>query len=91
MALHQNAESIKLVGINGQICLGKEYAGKQIQISKLHDGTLLIKPGTFVPDNEKWIHTKENSERIDKAIKWAESTTRHDNFDEIQAKIESDE
>ena len=51
---------VKYVGLNGQISLGKEYAGKQIQIAKLPDGTLIIKPGKFIPDSERWLYTKNN-------------------------------
>jgi uncharacterized membrane protein len=77
------AQIIKQVGMNGQVCLGKEYAGKQIQISKMNDGTLLIKPGQFIPDNERWLHTEARIKSLDKAIEWAENNPRRDNFDEI--------
>jgi hypothetical protein len=81
---------IKQVGMNGQISLGKEYAGKQIQISKLEDGTLIIKPGRFIPNSEQWLYTESNMKRLDKAIKWAENSARKDNFSEIINKIEND-
>lgn len=81
---------IKQVGVNEQVSLGKEYAGKQIQISKLEDGTLIIKPGRFIPDNEKWLHDEKNMEQLDKAINWAENTARRDNFEEIIDAIEND-
>lgn len=90
MLHHSISESIKQVGLNGQVSLGKEFAGKQIQISKFSDGSLLIKPGQFIPDNERWIHLEANQNRIDKAIKWAENTPRRDNFDEIDAQISKD-
>ncbi|KKB96847.1 hypothetical protein SZ25_00053 [Candidatus Arcanobacter lacustris] len=83
--------SIKQVGVNGQISLGKEYAGKQVQISKLDDGTIVIKPGKFIPDNERWIHAIENKRKIDDAIEWAEKNIRSNNFDEIAKKIEKND
>jgi hypothetical protein len=88
--LQKHFEVIKHVGANGQVSLGKEFAGKQIQISKLPDGTLIIKPGRFVPDNEKWLYTKNNIEVLDKAIKWAETHKRQENFEEIKSSIEND-
>lgn len=90
MSSHVDIPVVKQVGMNGQVSLGKEYAGKQIQISKLEDGTLIIKPGRFVPDNEKWLYSENNMKQLDKAIKWAESTTRRDNFEEIVSTIEND-
>ncbi len=83
--------SIKQVGVNGQISLGKEYAGKQVQISKLDDGTIVIKPGKFIPDNERWIHAIENKRKIDDAIEWAEKNIRSNIFDEIAKKIEKND
>jgi hypothetical protein len=90
MFKHHDMTIIKQVGHNGQISLGKEYAGKQIQISKLEDGTLIVKPGQFIPDSERWLYTARNEEKLDKAIKWAESTARRDNFDDIANSIEND-
>ncbi len=88
MLIDRNPHVIKHVALNGQVCLGKEYAGKQIQISKMKDGTLLIKPGQFIPDNEHWLHTAAHLKKLDKAIQWAETHTRRDNFDEIAEAIE---
>ncbi len=88
--LQNHFEIIRQVGINGQVSIGKEYAGKQIQISKLDDGTLIIKPGKFIPDNEMWLHTKDNIETLEKAIKWVETNKRRDNFDEIASSIENE-
>jgi hypothetical protein len=84
------SQIIKQVGANGQISLGKEYAGKQIQISKMEDGSLFIQSGLFIPDNERWLHTKENMETLNKAIQWAENNQRRDNFDEIAKRVEND-
>lgn len=88
MLQQSNTEMIKQVGVNGQICLGKEYAGKQIQISKLDDGSLIIKTGKFIPDNEKWLHEGNNLERLERAIKSAESRERVNNFEELLVKFE---
>ncbi|AVP87962.1 hypothetical protein phytr_10340 [Candidatus Phycorickettsia trachydisci] len=82
---------IKHVGKNGQVSLGKEYAEKQIQISRLSDGTLIIKPGKFIPDNELWLYTQNNIEKLDQAIKWAESASRKEtNLTELINKLAKD-
>lgn len=88
--LHANESIIKQVGVNGQVSLGKEYAGRQIQISRLDDGTLIIKTGMFIPDNEQWLHTEENAKKLEKAIKWTENNCRRDNFQEIIDAVEND-
>lgn len=84
----QNNIILKHVGAKGQICIGKEYAGKQIQISKLDDGTLLIKPGQFIPDNERWLLKDDNLHRLEQSVKWAKNHKRENNFEEIMVKLE---
>ena len=88
MRLDGSRQTIKQVGLNGQVCLGKEYAGKQIQISKMNDGSLLIQAGQFVPDTERWLHSKAMDRKITQALAWAESHPRRNNFEEVAAKIE---
>lgn len=85
--LQHNTDVIKQVGANGQISLGKEYAGKQILISKLDDNSLIIKTGKFIPDNEKWLYEGDNLERLKEAIKWATTHERRENFEEIKKLI----
>lgn len=68
MIAQDNLCIIKHVASNGQISLGKEYAGKQVQISKLEGGDLLIQLGRFIPDNELWLYKGRNSQAIDEAI-----------------------
>jgi hypothetical protein len=44
---------IKIIGNNGQISLGKEFAGKMVSIERLDNGNWLIKAGEFVPDSQQ--------------------------------------
>ena len=91
MYTQTNFPVVKQIGVNGQVSLGKEYAGKQIQISKLEDGTLIIKPGSFIPDSERWLYmSAERMKQINNAIEWAENSERRNNFDEIARVIEND-
>ena len=87
--LPQNqTEIIKRVGAKGQISLGKEYAGSQVQIIKQDDDTLLIKKGKFIPDNERWLYEGDNLERLREAVKEAKSREPQNNFEEIMTKLE---
>lgn len=67
--------TIKTVGRSGQISLGKEYAGQTVMIEELSRGTWIIKSGTFIPDNERWMHESSDKADIDEAITWAESNS----------------
>jgi len=83
----QQELNIKIVSANGQISIGKEYAGSQVQIIKQDDDTLLIKKGKFIPNNERWLYERDNLERLKEAINWATSHERRDNFEEIKKLI----
>jgi len=80
---------VRTVAKNVQVSLGKEFAGKQIQIFKQDENTLLIKTVLVIPKSEMWLHNDGNPTKIDSGIKWAESTLRQDNFEEIMNKAES--
>lgn len=84
-----NIPIIKHVGANGQISLGKKYAGKQVSVVEQEDGTIVLKPGKFIPDSESWLYANNGEARIDKAAQWHESTTRKDSYDEIIEKLDN--
>ena len=79
---------VKMVGANGQISLGKEFAGKMVLIDQVDDGTWIIKSGEFVPDSEKWLYQGANLPKLEKALEWAEKNKPVDNFENLVKKIE---
>jgi hypothetical protein len=81
---------VKVIGINGQVSLGKEFAGKMVVVEQVEKGTWIIKCGEFIPDSEKWLHQSGNIEKIDKALDWAAKNHPLDNFNEIISGIEND-
>lgn len=80
---------IKSVGSNGQISLGKRYAGRQFSLIECPDGNVILKPGKFIPDSEALLYKGDGEARIDKALKWVETSSRKDNYDEIVERIEN--
>ena len=48
--------TVKVVGANGQISLGKQFAGRQVLIEEQEAGVWLIRTATVIPDNERWLH-----------------------------------
>ena len=89
LAEHNTIPIIKHVGANGQISLGKRFAGKQVSLVELEDGSIVLKPGKFIPDNEMWLYANNGEQRIDKALEWYENSQRQDNFIEIEKKIKN--
>ena len=83
-------QQVKVVGNNGQLSLGKEFAGQMVLIDQLDTGTWIIKKGEFIADSEKWLYQANNLAKLDKALHWAESNKPSENFAEIAKKIKND-
>lgn len=48
-----------MVSANGQINIGKSWAGRQILIEEVGDNEIRILSGVFMPDSQGAFHTKE--------------------------------
>lgn len=83
-------QQVKMIGTNGQLSLGKEFAGKMVLVDQIDNGTWIIKSGEFVPDSEKWLHKNDSSNKIDEAVDWASKNKPSENFDEAIQRIEND-
>lgn len=64
--------SVKVVGANGQISLGKEFAGRQVLVEEREPGVWLIRTALVVPENELWLHEPKAGEDLRRAIQWAQ-------------------
>jgi hypothetical protein len=81
-------QQVKVIGANGQVSLGKEFAGKMILIDQIDNGTWIIKAGEFIPDSEKWLYQSGSSlGKLDKAIEWAHKHEPKNNFDDLAKKL----
>ncbi len=78
---------IKTIGANGQISLGKEYAGKSVLVDEIEPGVWVVKIGQFIPDSERWLHEPDAKAKLDEAIAWAEQTSPSDNLAQIEATV----
>lgn len=72
------ATSVKIVGTNGQISLGKQFAGRQVLIEEQATGVWLVRTATVVPDNERWLHEPAAAADLSNALKWAGTNRPND-------------
>lgn len=73
MPITASSPVVKLVGANGQISLGKQYAGRQVLVEEQEAGVWLVRTATVIPDNERWLHTPQAAASLDEALDWARS------------------
>jgi hypothetical protein len=82
------AASVKIIGSNGQISLGKQFAGRQVLVEEREPGVWLIRTATVVPDNERWLHQPKAARDLAAAMAWAVANPPSDaNVDDILAKL----
>lgn len=55
---------------NGQICLGRKYAGHTFQVQFISEGEILLKRGKFIPDDHDAFYTPEAIEQLKEFDKW---------------------
>jgi len=68
------ASEIKVVGRSGQISLGKRYVGKTLELQRLEDGSVLLRPVAMVPESQLWTLDEPHRSRIAQGLAWAAET-----------------
>lgn len=63
--------AVKVIGANGQISLGKQFAGRQVLVEEREAGVWLIRTATVIPDNERWLHEPQAAADLARAVEWA--------------------
>jgi len=82
------AKKIVIVPENGQISIGKAFAGKAIQIETVEAG-LLITTGTFIPDHQQIFYTPKANERLNAFDRHVTQSEPEKSADEILELIDS--
>ncbi len=78
MATTAPSPSVKIIGVNGQISLGKQFAGRQVLVEEQEPGVWLIRTATVIPDNERWLHQPEAAADLQNALDWAQANPATD-------------
>jgi hypothetical protein len=64
--------SVKVIGANGQISLGKQFAGRQVLVEEREPGVWLVRTASVVPDNERWLHRPQARDDLERAVDWVQ-------------------
>ena len=88
MVAEATQSSVKVIGANGQISLGKQYAGRQVLVEEQESGVWLVRTATVIPDNERWLHQPKEAADLQNALSWAQANPPTDsNVDDILEKL----
>ena len=70
--LEQNI-AVKVIGLNGQISLGKQFAGQQVLVEQQEEGVWLIRTAEVIPHNELWLHQPKANQDLMNAMNWTKN------------------
>lgn len=68
--MSSKATKLVTVSSNGQISIGKAWAGRQIRVEEVSENEIHISAGTFVPDSQKEFFTKKANQSLDEFNQW---------------------
>jgi hypothetical protein len=71
MAMTTYTPTVKIVGTNGQISLGKQFACRQVLVEEREPGVWIVRTATVIPDNELWLHEPQASADLQAAMAWS--------------------
>lgn len=92
MASIATQPSVKVIGANGQISLGKHYAGRQVLVEEQEPGVWLIRTANVIPDNESWMHQPKAAADLENALSWAQANKpAESNLDTILENLSGEE
>ena len=84
-------QSVKIIGANGQISLGKQFAGRQVLVEEQAPGVWLVRTASVIPDNERWINEPQAASQLNTALDWALANTPVDtNVDQLLGELDGD-
>lgn len=83
--------SVKVIGANGQISLGKEFAGRQVLVEEREPGVWMVRTALVIPENELWLHQPQVKADLHKALEYAVSNppAETDDLDALARKMEN--
>jgi len=88
MAALASHSSVKVVGANGQISLGKQFAGRQVLVEEHEPGVWMVRTATVMPDNERWLNEPQAAVDLQSALAWATATPASDsNTDALMKRL----
>jgi hypothetical protein len=80
---------VKVIGSNGQISLGKQFAGRQVLVEEREPGVWLVRTATVIPDNERWLHEPAAATSLARAFEWDRThRSNGDNAEELLERFE---
>jgi hypothetical protein len=70
----RQTKKVLTVPPNGQISIGKQWAGREVLVEVVDDNQIVITSGTFIPADQATFFTKDAQSQLEQFNKWSEKT-----------------
>ncbi|MHB1657491.1 MAG: hypothetical protein ACYCSZ_14130 [Burkholderiales bacterium] len=92
MNTNEIKSSVKVVGLNGKISLGKEFAGKQVLVEEREPGVWMVRMALVIPEIELWLHHPQIQQGLQRALAYAQAHSPQEtgNIDALFGNIENE-
>ncbi|NQW44040.1 MAG: hypothetical protein HQ462_01390 [Deltaproteobacteria bacterium] len=70
----RQAKKFLTVPSNGQISIGKQWAGREVMVEVADENRIVITSGTFIPADQATFYTKDSKAQLDQFNRWSEKT-----------------
>ncbi len=70
----RQAKKVLTVPSNGQISIGKQWAGREVMVEVVDENRIVITSGAFIPADQATFYTKDAQTQLEQFNKWSEKT-----------------
>jgi hypothetical protein len=70
----RQARKVLTVPSNGQISIGKQWAGREVMVEMVNDNCMVITAGTFIPHDLATFYTKDAHAQLANFNRWSQKT-----------------
>jgi len=70
----RQTKKVLTVPPNGQISIGKQWAGREVMVEMVDDNRMVITAGAFIPHDLATFYTKEAQAQLADFNRWSERT-----------------
>ena len=84
----RQARKVLTVPSNGQISIGKRWAGREVVVEMIDDNRMVITAGAFVPHDLATFYAKEAHDQLADFNRWSEKTPgKKTNLEQLRKRL----
>ena len=84
----RQTRKVLTVPSNGQISIGKQWAGREVMVEMVDENRMVITAGTFIPNDLATFYTKEAQAQLGDFNRWSQKTpARKTNLNQLRKRL----